>query len=125
MNTAALLLHLRAGGVRLGIQDSRLSYRAPREAATPSLHRLIVDHQSTLLELLEGRVEPRPSVLNLANEYRRVRGDGFREEFIEVTGCDFWEVTPAWIDLYTFAAWLSALDFENPTPSSLLKGSRS
>ena len=63
-------------------------------------------HREALIKAARGELEPQPSVRELTNTYRRAFGDGFREAFRQVTGCDHFERTPEWIQLYLFREWL-------------------
>jgi hypothetical protein len=108
VKAAALLLDLHRRGVTLDAVGGQLRGRGPHAALTPDVVSAMNTNKAGLLDLVEGRTEPRPSILSLAKAYRQLHGDGFREAFTEVTGCDFWEASPTWAQLYIFEAHLSA-----------------
>jgi hypothetical protein len=56
-----------------------------------------------LLKALRGELQPVPSIRSLANAYRKNIGERFRDAFHRETGCDYFEVTPTWFQLYVFA----------------------
>ena len=110
MSIGGLLLDLHRRGADLRLEDGRVRCRAPSGALNPDVRARLVRSRDTLADVLRGRHHPRPSLRALANDYRRIHGDGFREAFIKVTGCDFWEVTPSWPQLFIFEAHLRSDD---------------
>lgn len=108
MSVAALLLDLHRRGVTLDADGDQLRCRGPKSVLTSDMLAEVKAQKNGLLDLAYGRIEPRPSILSLAKDYRRRHGDGFREAFIEITGCDFFETTPSWVQLFIFDAHLRA-----------------
>jgi hypothetical protein len=99
-----LLLECLGAGITVSIDGRDLRIKAPPGAVTEALRRCIKNHKADLLKAIRGDIKPRPCMRSLANAYRRRSGEGFREAFQRVTGCDIWKETPEWIALYTFEA---------------------
>jgi hypothetical protein len=104
----SLLVRLSECGIHLREKEGNVVASAALDAITDEIRRLIKTNKADLLKAINGDIEPRPCVRSLANAYRRRSGEGFREAFQRVTGCDIWKETPEWIALYTFEAWMAS-----------------
>ena len=110
MTPGALVLELHAQGLALEADGDQLRCRGPRDALGPDIVSLIKKNKATLLDLLRGHMEPRPSMLSLFNSWQAQTGGSPRkylDEFLRITGCDFDERNPEWIELYLFEAHLA------------------
>jgi hypothetical protein len=106
--TRSLLVMLAERGISLREKDGAVAASCTPDAITDEIRRLIKTNKADLLKAIRGDIEPRPCMRSLANAYRRRSGEGFREAFQRVTGCDIWKETPEWIALYTFQSWMAS-----------------
>ena len=62
--------------------------------------------------MVAGTVEPKPNFVDVNREWRARTGVSVRDSLAElrrVTGCDFDERNPEWVELYMFAVRVEAL----------------
>jgi len=107
-----LLTNVHQLGLSLEARDGKVVLCGSTSSITEVLRRMIKAHKADLLKALSGELQPVPSIRSLANAYRTSMGAGFREAFLRETGCDHFEQTPEWIQLYLFRDWLAAAQQE-------------
>jgi len=104
-----LVLKLLGQGFTIKADGDDLRCRGPRVALTPDLLGALKSYKAEILAMASGDLKPCPSLLGICKSWRRVTG-GTVPEFLvtlhQVTGCNFGERNPEWIELYAFAAYL-------------------